>query len=162
LVATDRKQAVWLFRISLSLMTLGAALLGACAFLAAPLIIRIVLGQGYEPAIPVMRVLSLLLPAIAVSTVLGVQWMLPLDMDGAYTKIIVCAGLLNLALAFCLAPRWKQMGMAWAVVVSEYMVTTAVCIAVARCKRNPFREGSEPQAGLEGQLAHAIAGGAPR
>lgn len=154
LIVTDRPKAIWLARISLSLMTLGGVALGTCAFLAAPLIIRVVLGRGYEPAIPVMRVLSLLLPAIAVSTVLGIQWMLPLGMDAAYTKIILVAGFLNLVLAMCWAPRWQQLGMAWAVVVSEYVVTVAVCIVLVRCKQNPLSRGSELQVSLEQQIAN--------
>jgi PST family polysaccharide transporter len=100
------------------------------------------LGPGYESAVPVMRVLALLLPAIAVSTVLGMQWMLPLGMDAVYNKIIISAGVLNLLLASLLARRWQQMGMAWSVVLSEYLVTIAVCIVLVRRRISPFSEAS--------------------
>ena len=85
-------------------------------------------------------------------------WLTP----GDYTKIIIAAGCLNLALALWWAPRWKQMGMAWAVVASEYMVSAAVCIAVTRCKKNPFWGASEPRAVLIGKTESAIAGEAPQ
>ncbi|HEV2273836.1 MAG TPA: flippase [Acidobacteriaceae bacterium] len=155
LIATDRKRAVWLARVSLGAMTLGSLLLAAGAFVAAPLIIRIVLGKGYEAAVPVMRVLSLLLPAVAVSTVLGLQWMLPLRMDAAYNKIIVSAGCLNLALAFLWASRWQQLGMAWAVVTSEYMVTAAVFIVLTRRRLSPFSDNPELRLQIEKGLAQA-------
>jgi PST family polysaccharide transporter len=153
LLATDSSRAVSLAR--LSLIVTGSVGLGFCAltFAAAPLITRVVLGPGYGPAIPVMRVLSLLLPAIAVSTVLGIQWMLPLGMDGVYNKIILSAGFLNLALALCWATRWQQMGMACAVVVSEYVVTIGVCIVLVRRKISPFNEVAALQFRLQEQLA---------
>jgi PST family polysaccharide transporter len=155
LLATDRSRAVSLAR--LSLVVTGLAGLGFCllTFFAAPLITRVVLGPGYGPAIPVMRVLSLLLPAIAVSTVLGMQWMLPLGMDAVYNKIIISAGFLNLALALCWATRWQQMGMACAVVVSEYVVTIAVCIVLVRRKISPFHESSALHFRLQEQLTAA-------
>lgn len=155
LLATDRSGAVLLAR--LSLVVTGLAGLGLCilTFFAAPLITRVVLGPGYGPAIPVMRVLSLLLPPIAVSTVLGIQWMLPLGMDAVYNKIIISAGFLNLTLALCWASRWQQMGMACAVVVSEYVVTIAICVVLVRRKISPFTEPSALHFSLQQQLTAA-------
>jgi PST family polysaccharide transporter len=152
LLTTDRKRAAWLTRVSLLVMTAGSLLLCIGTLAAAPLITRIVLGPGYESAIPVMRVLSLLLPAIAVSNVLGLQWMLPLGMDVAYNKIIISAGLLNLLLASLLAGRWQQMGMAWSVVASEYLVTIAVCVLLVRRKTSPFNNPTDFRVGLQEQL----------
>jgi PST family polysaccharide transporter len=37
-------------------------------------------GAWFEPAIPVLRLLSLMIPFIAVGNLLGVQWMLPLGL----------------------------------------------------------------------------------
>jgi PST family polysaccharide transporter len=142
LLTTDRDRAVLLARLSLLVMTLSGTVLCVGTLIAAPLITRVVLGPGYESAVPVMRVLALLLPAIAVSTVLGMQWMLPLGMDAVYNKIIISAGVLNLLLASLLARRWQQMGMAWSVVLSEYLVTIAVCIVLVRRRISPFSEAS--------------------
>jgi PST family polysaccharide transporter len=155
LLVTDRAGAISLARVSLVVMTLSGlcGCLGTLIF--APLITHVVLGPGYGAAIPVMRVLSLLLPAVAVSTVLGIQWMLPLGMDAVYNKIIIFAGLLNLVLALCWASRWQQMGMACAVVVSEYVVTIVVCVLLVRRKISPFTEVSALQFRLKEQLAGA-------
>jgi PST family polysaccharide transporter len=152
LLTTDRDRAVWLARLSLLVMTSGGLLLCAGTMVAAPLITRIVLGPGYEAAVPVMRVLALLLPAIAVSTVLGMQWMLPLDMDAVYNKIIISAGVLNLLLASCLAGRWQQIGMAWSVVISEYLVTIAVCVVLVRRRISPLSNATDLQFQLQQQL----------
>jgi PST family polysaccharide transporter len=156
LLTTDRSQAVRLVRTSLAMMTLVALLLCVATLAAAPWIVRVGLGPGYGAAVPVMRVLSLLLPAIAVSTVLGMQWMLPLGMDAVYNKIVISAGFLNLALAACLASRWQQMGMACAVVVSEYLVTIAVCVVLIRRRISPFTEPAD----LHFRLTEQLSGGA--
>jgi len=155
LLATDRKGAVSLARISLIVTTSAGLVMCLLTFAAAPLITSVVLGPAYLPAIPVMRVLSLLLPAIAVSTVLGIQWMLPLGMEAVYNKIIILAGFLNLTLALCWASRWQQMGMACAVVVSEYLVTIAVCIVLVRRKISPFTEPLALHFRLQEQLTAA-------
>jgi PST family polysaccharide transporter len=138
LVATDAKRAIWLTRVSLGVMTLCGALLCGVVFAAAPLIVRILLGHGYENAIPVLRILSLLLPITAVSTVLGIQWMLPLGMDGVYNVIVISAGLLNVGLAVLWASQFQQTGMAWAVVVTESMVTLAVAAVLAMRNMSPL------------------------
>lgn len=155
LLATDRAGAVSLARISLVVTTLCALAFCITTLIAAPLITRIVLGPGYGAAVPVMRILSLLLPAVAVSTVLGIQWMLPLGMDAVYNKIIISAGFLNLMLALAWASRWQQMGMACAVVFSEYLVTIAVCVVLLKRKISPFTETSTLHYKLKEQLAGA-------
>ena len=153
LLTTDRTRAVSLARTSLIFTTMCGLCFCIGTLVAAPLITRIILGPGYDAVVPVMRVLSLLLPAVAISTVLGVQWMLPLGMDAAYNKIIIAAGLLNLVLALTWASRWQQMGMACAVVVSEYVVTAAVCVVLIRRRISPFTESSTLHFNLQEQLS---------
>jgi polysaccharide transporter, PST family len=116
----------------------GGILLCAGVCVTAPFLVRVTLGQGYEPAIHVMRILSLLLPAIGLSSVLGIQWMLPLGMDAVFNKIIVSVGVLNVALAMWWAPRWQHAGMAWAVVFSEWLVTLTMTIVLWRRRMSPL------------------------
>jgi PST family polysaccharide transporter len=153
LLARDHERAVVLARASLGIMLLGGFAMCFGVIIAAPLIVRAVLGPGYGSAIPVIRVLSLLLPAIALSNVLGIQWMLPLGLDAAFNKIIVSAGFLNLGLALWWAHRWQQMGMAWAVVASECTVTLAMMAVLVRNRLNPL---SDPRA-LESTIHEKVA-----
>ena len=155
LVTTDHDGAIRLVRISLIAMTLAASLLCVGTLIFAPFVVHVILGPGYDQAVPVMRVLSLLLPAIAISTVLGMQWMLPLGMDAAYNKIIISAGFLNVVLASLLASRWQQMGMAWSVVASEYLVMILVSLFLIRRRISPLSESLCLQAALHKQLSGA-------
>ena len=89
----------------------------------APFISALLLGSGFESSIAVMRVLAPIIFLIALSNVLGIQLMLPLGRDKAFTLILFAAGILNIILAMAFAPPWKALGMAVAVLISESFVT---------------------------------------
>lgn len=126
LIHSAREQAIRLARTSLIVMGLSGCLMGALILTFAPILVRIILGHAYAPAVPVLRILSLLPPLISISSVLGIQWMLPMGLDRAFNTIILFAGLVNLGLALTLAPSLKASGMAWAVIASELFVTGAM------------------------------------
>lgn len=142
LMTTDAKKAIWLARISLGIMTMSGLVLCVGTFLAAPLILRTALGPGYEPAIPAMRILCLLVPLTGVNIVLGSQWMLPLGMDATFNKIIVLAGLFNVGLAVWWAPRWQHLGMACAAVLTESVVAVAMYTVLKVRKLSPLSGGT--------------------
>jgi PST family polysaccharide transporter len=138
LVYRERAKAVKFARIGLIAMG-GSGLVMCFALLAtAPQLIRCFLGTGFQPAVAVLRILSLLPPCIALSNVLGVQWMLPLGMDHSVNRIIIASGLLNLSLALILAPRYGSTGMAWAVVTAELVVTASMYVTLRRRHLDPI------------------------
>ncbi|MGI6285997.1 oligosaccharide flippase family protein [Neomoorella humiferrea] len=138
LVANDSKRAANLAYLSLLFMGGLGFILSALIIVTAPTIVKILLGPGFEGSIPVLRLLSLLIPLIALSNVLGIQWMVPLGLDRTFNIIIMTAGLINLALAFLFAPRFGPMGMGEAVVLSETFVTSSMFLVLWKKKLNPF------------------------
>ena len=146
LVYHARNRAARLARIGIVVMGAGGTAIGALVFFLAPLFVRIILGKGFEPAVPVLRVLSLLVPLIAFSGVLGIQWMLPLGLDRAFNTIIVVAGLINLGLAVALAPVYADVGMAWAVVIAEACVTGGMYLHLRSRKLDPLSYPAEAEA----------------
>lgn len=117
------QDAIRLAQTGLWLMGAAGALLGVVIYAGAPVLVRVLLGSMFDPAVPVLRILALMLPLVAASNVLGIQWMLPIGLDRAFNRIIIAAGVLNLSLAYWLAPRLAERGMAWAVVIAEAFVT---------------------------------------
>ncbi|WP_422490194.1 oligosaccharide flippase family protein [Endozoicomonas sp. ALE010] len=99
-----------------------------------PWLVPLILGTGYESVIPIMRVLSLLIPLIALSNVFGIQYLLPKRKDKIFNQIIISAGAVNLILAILLAEHFQAIGMAWAVVISEAFVTFAMMMVVIKNK----------------------------
>ena len=148
LIQHSRAEAARLVRTSMGVMGVSGVVIGLAVFILAPLLVRILLGEGYEPAVPVLRVFALLPPLMALSSVLGIQWMLPLGLDRPFNAIILGAGLVNLCLAMFLAPRFAHLGMAWAVVISEAFVTGGMYLFIWKRALDPFTYGR----GDEGEI----------
>ncbi|MBO9542815.1 flippase [bacterium] len=132
LAGQSRDDAKALFKLSVRLMGAGGVFLGLVVFFGAPWLVSILLGPTFQEAVPVLRILALLPPLIALSNVLGIQWMLPLGLDRVFNSIIITAGLLNLCLAAFLAPAFAQVGMAIAVVLAEFFVTACMIVVLRR------------------------------
>jgi PST family polysaccharide transporter len=146
LAANNREKAsaaIWK-----GLILFGIVGLVACGALvaAAPWVIRIVLGRSYLPAIGVLRVASLVIPSVAVSNILGLQWMLPFGMDRAFNRIVVCAGVLNVVLAVILSSRFGPVGTAWSVVASQGFVSTSMLVALLSSRRESAAKTPETPA----------------
>ncbi|MBV9406790.1 MAG: flippase [Acidobacteriaceae bacterium] len=140
LIHASPLQAARLARLGLIITSTGGLVIGLTIFFSAPLIIRILLGQQFGQAVPVLRVFSILPPLIAITQSIGVQWLLPLGKERLIGRIVLLAGVLNLFLAMLLVPRFAEIGMAWAVVSAETFVCLAVVCAGAmdRTRRFPF------------------------
>ncbi|MGJ5813194.1 oligosaccharide flippase family protein [Paludibaculum fermentans] len=122
---------------ALIMLVLGLAL-GLFLAAAAPWIVAFLLGPRYEAAIPILRVLALLAPLVAISNVLGIQWMLPLGLERDFNAILLAAGLLNVVCACALAPRFGGLGMACSVVAAETAVTLGILLCLRRRGLNPL------------------------
>jgi polysaccharide transporter, PST family len=109
----------------------GGILLGGGIFTTAPWLIRLVLGGEYAAAVSTLRILAILPVLLSITNSAGMQWLLPWGKDAVINRIIILAGLLNLALSLFLAPRFAHIGMAWAVVCSEAFVSASMVAAVA-------------------------------
>jgi len=118
----------------LSLVWIGglSLIMGATSFLAAPILVNILLGPGYESAVPILQTLSVLVPIIGVGTVFGIQWALPWGFELPFSGLVVLAGALNLVLAFLLVPQFGGMGMAWSVVAAEALVACGLVVLFLR------------------------------
>jgi polysaccharide transporter, PST family len=133
LASDARGDAARLARTSLFVVGAAGCLMGLGVFVGAPILVRVVLGPGFDSAVAVLRILALLPPLIAISNVLGIQWMLALGLDRLVNAIVISACVLNVGLALILVPRYQQVGMAVAVVASETLVAFGL-YAVLRMK----------------------------
>lgn len=125
-------RAARLFRANAVVVGVGGVVLGAAVFLAAPMLVRILLGHELAPAVPVLRLLSVLPLLIGLNTVLCTQWMAPRGLDATINWIIAGAGVVNIVLACIFAPRFQAMGMASAVIVAESWVFLASLFVLYR------------------------------
>jgi PST family polysaccharide transporter len=147
-------EAQRLARLAAVLVGAVAVLMGAAIFLLAPFLVRTLLGPEYEASVPVLRIFSILPPAFALRNVLGIHWMLPLDLERPFNAIMLGAGVLNILLAVLVAPRWGGIGMAWVVAGSQVAASLGTYLLLRWMGMDPLRartargRGENPEACL--------------
>lgn len=82
----------------------------------------------------VMNIMALLIPAIALSNVLGFQYLVVDRRERAFNKIIITCALLNVPLSFILINSFMEIGMAYSWVIIEWVIALAIAITVFKYK----------------------------
>jgi PST family polysaccharide transporter len=126
--------------VRLSLLFLGALglVFGLSIFLAAPVLVHLVLGPAFAGSVPVLRVFSLWIPLVALCTVITFQLLLPNQLDNQFNLVNLTAVLISIGSAFLLAPRWSAIGIAWSAVIAQFYTLAAFCFVLGRAGLNPF------------------------
>jgi O-antigen/teichoic acid export membrane protein len=79
-------------------------------------------GPGFEPVIFLMTVLTPILFFIAMSNVLGIQYLLPSNRTREYTASVTAGAFINLILNLILIPKMKALGACIGTVAAEFVV----------------------------------------
>lgn len=118
-------------RVLIVLFSLGV--LATLAFLlCAPLIIKLIVGPQYELSITVLRVLALAFPFAALTQAVGVNVMVPLRLDRAFTVAILMAGITCVSSAWLLIPAHGALGLAVGRVLAEAVIALVCAVVLAR------------------------------
>lgn len=142
LVTHDYPAARAMVRRGTLLVAVAGVALGIALAAGAPWFVRVLFGEGYEAAVPVLRVMGFVCPFSAVNSVLGVRWMFPLGLEQAYNRVVMCGAALDVALVLALAPGCGAAGAAWAVLATEMLITAVVFALLWRKRLNPFQRAS--------------------
>jgi PST family polysaccharide transporter len=137
-IASSPNLAARTARRSLAILGLLSALFTAILMIAAPLIVKIVLGPQYIAAIPTLRVFALTLPLIAFCGVLSFQWMLPLGLDHQFNIVVLTSGITNIVFGLILVPKLGHLGMALALLIQQVYAFVALCWVLRLPSRNPL------------------------
>jgi PST family polysaccharide transporter len=133
LAVRDNAAAARTLRVGMVIMgAMGLALM-LTLFMGAPFLVNLLLGPGYDEAVPLVRLLALLPPVIAVGTMFGIQWALPAGLERPFYLLVVAAGLVNIAMAFVLVPRLGAFGMGLGVVTAELLVALGLLALFRNC-----------------------------
>ena len=92
----------------------------------APRVVPWLFNNQLNQAIEVVNVLAWVIPAIAISNVLGFQFLLLERKEKYLNAIIACGGVLNVGLAFILVPKLGYIGMAWSWLVVEWVISLSL------------------------------------
>ncbi len=134
--------------VKLSLLFLGGlgVIFGLAIYIAAPFLVHFVLGAAFKDSVPVLRVFSIYIPLVALSTVIIFQLLLPNQLDVPFNMVNSTAGLLGIVAALLLAPRFEAVGIAWSAVAAQVYSLLAFAWVLVRAGLNPF----SPAAHLSG------------
>jgi PST family polysaccharide transporter len=132
LVASSQEAAAKLARLAIVVMVSGGFLLTLILFVMAPWFIELLAGPSFRPAVPVLRLYSILPFMLSITYSVGLQWLIPLGRDRTVNRIIIGGGCLNLLFSCVLAPRFGAMGMASSVLLSELYVCINMVWVVLR------------------------------
>ena len=89
-------------------------------------------GCGYEKTIVLLRILSILLIIVGLSSVTGVQYMLPTKQQKCFTSSVLLGLISNIGLNLILIPKYFSIGAAVSTVLSETVVTVSQLVMVRR------------------------------
>ena len=81
------------------------------------------LGDGYDKAITLLRILSPLVLIIGISNIFGLQYLIPTGQDKKYTIAITSGAIINVILNLILIPLLKSYGAAIGTIAAEMTVT---------------------------------------
>ena len=95
--------------------------LGAIAYFVAPWVVPLIFGADFAPAVPILRILLLTIPGIALSAVMASQWIARgLFLQAA--AITLFTGALTVAGNYVFVPRYGMDGAAW-VTVGTWLIS---------------------------------------
>jgi PST family polysaccharide transporter len=125
--------------LSLAALTTLGTITATLLIVLAPWIVRVFLGPQFAAATPILRILALLVPVVAIGSTLSSQWLLPRGLDAAATRIVAAAGLLNVVSTLVIGSRVGVQGVAWALVVLELGAMLAAVTVIRRRGLSPTR-----------------------
>ena len=89
-------------------------------------------GDGYEKVIPLIGILSLLIIAVGINNVTGVQYLIPTKRENKYTVTVVIGACTNLVLNCFLIYFLQSIGAAIASVVAETVIAIVQIVMVRK------------------------------
>jgi O-antigen/teichoic acid export membrane protein len=139
LMQESRVEAYAIIRRSMRYVGALSMLLSVLLWVLAPYVVGILYGASYQPAVSVLRWLAPLPFVVGLSNVFGIQTMLPLGMKTTFSRIVLLAGPLNIALLLTLASAFGAKGAAASVLTTELLVTLAMAVSLWRLDVPIFR-----------------------
>lgn len=89
-------------------------------------------GSGYDKVVPNMMVISPILVIIALSNIMGTQYLLPIGRQKEYTLSVVVGCVVNFSMNLLLIPHLLSIGAAIATVIAEASVTGVQVYCIKR------------------------------
>ncbi len=101
-------------------------------FFLAPETVQVVVGSKFNPAIPLMRILSFIPLVIALGNLYCFQILVPFNREKNLLQLVLAACVVSIGLNLLLIPRMGASGSAWANLVTETFIAVVAGMLAAR------------------------------
>lgn len=126
LMIQSKEVAIHFIKKVLLIIGLVTLIASICLFLLAGPLVHFALGDKFLSSIIVIRILSFLPFITGVSGVLGVQTMLNLNMNKAFSNILIIASVLNILLALLFVFKFAEIGIASSRMIADVFITLSM------------------------------------
>ncbi len=89
-------------------------------------------GEGYDKVVPLLQILSLLILAIGINNVTGIQYLIPTKKQNIFTMTVIIGAITNFCLNMILIYFFKSIGAAIASVTAETVIAVVQLIIVRK------------------------------
>lgn len=132
LLMHERKRAEQMLGRVFMLQSAVGLVVSLAVVVGSPIVVPLLFGEAYAQSLPVLWGLSALPFLIAISNVLGVQIMVPLGHNSAFSTVLIVAGVINASLVFPLGSALGAIGAAISMVVAETVVSILMALFVRK------------------------------
>ena len=101
----------------------GNLLLSLVIIIFADFIVKLLLGNGYEQSVLLLRIMAFIPFVVSLSNVFGIQTMLVFGMQKAFSRILVMAAVLNTCLVLPMIYFYEDVGVSITITITECFVT---------------------------------------
>lgn len=89
-------------------------------------------GNGYDKVVPLLSILSILILAIGINNVTGIQYLMPTKRQNTFTFTVLIGAVVNLIFNLILIPYWYSIGAAIASVLAETVIAVVQIIIIRK------------------------------
>lgn len=103
-------------------------LISASLFLLSETVVHLLFGEKFRESVLLLRIMAFLPFLVVLSNIFGIQTMLNLGYQRAFSKILFSAAVLGIGLSFALVPTYEAIGSAVSLVIVEIFVAITMAI----------------------------------
>lgn len=119
----SREAAFHFLRNQSRIYLMGGLAGGVILLVAAPYVIPWLLGSKYISSVQPLQIMAFVPLVVSLSNIFGYEIMLPLGMENVYSRILICASVLNLVIISPLVLLFQASGASLAMLITELFVT---------------------------------------
>ena len=113
----------YLYKIYSTILIVFAMLLSMLIYIFSKEIILTIYGNKFTDSIKILEILSIFPTILAINIVYGFLWLIPNGYEYLLTKILLVSIFANISIAFFSIPTFGAVGMAYAFLISEFILS---------------------------------------